>query len=90
MKKGMRAMFRKGDDTREKVYKFICQYWRDNISSPGFRDIGDGCGIVPSHVFRVLRQLQEQGKIMPRRARIARNIVPTRVYNAIYQSMGEE
>ena len=54
----------KGQRQRERVYKFVEKYIKENGIAPVYSEINDALGIVPSHIKRVLKQLNDRGKLV--------------------------
>ena len=51
------------DETREKISRFIEDYYTRNDKKPTIRDISAGTGISVSSVFRILHEMEDDGTI---------------------------
>lgn len=51
------------DETRAKISRFIEDYYTQNDKKPAIRDIAAGTGISISSVFRILRDMDEDGTV---------------------------
>lgn len=51
-------------DTKETIYSFICDYFKENGYAPTVREIGTGVGLKsPATVHTHLKQLENEGRI---------------------------
>ena len=51
------------DETREKISRFIEDYYTQNDKKPAIRDISAGTGISVSSVFRILHEMEDDGTV---------------------------
>ncbi|MBQ3707631.1 MAG: repressor LexA [Clostridia bacterium] len=51
------------DETREKISRFIEDYYTKNDKKPAIRDIAAGTGISVSSVFRILHEMEDDGTV---------------------------
>ena len=51
------------DETRAKISRFIEDYYTQNDKKPAIRDIIAGTGISVLSVFRILREMEDDGTV---------------------------
>ncbi len=58
------AFIESGRQTREKIFNFLCEYWKQKGYAPSYKEIQDACGLSSvSSVFSALKTLRREGKV---------------------------